>query len=715
MAELDRIKRNVAKMAEQGASFDEIDGYIRAEGATPEQVRDYKAANSNSPVIPAQRPADASQADPGPSVGRGESFARGAAQGLSFNLADEIAGGGAQKQAMQQAATDRDRLAAMNEAAQRGDWDTYRQLQRGVFEAGQEAQQGATERYRVRDVLAREQNPGMYTGGEIAGVIGTGAALGGAGGLSLAGKAAGKGLGTRVAAGAAEGAAYGGAYGAGGADEGDRLQGAAAGAAAGGAAGAALPVAIAGGRSAINRGMSGYRQVFNPGREAQIRVQNAMARDAGAVAINSSDAATARLNQQPILNVDRGGETTRALARSATNTSPEARAAFQRATSDRFETQGNRVVRFLSRITGGAVDDLRLQDDLERQARAMNKTAYDRAYAVNFGDSHPVALDALQSRIPADALRNAMRVAQAEGRPFGEQLVASIDDAANTVRFRRAPSMREWDYIQRGLRSATDQAYRSGAGEVGTAYRGLRRELLDTLDSINPAYRQARQGAAAAFGAENALEAGRKFAATTRNTPEMARAVKSMSPAEKKVFQTGFASELIDRTKASRDRANIINSLFGSQESRDKMLLTFGHAKAAELESFVRIENAMDLMRGALGNSTTARQLVELGLVSGGSGGAYGLATGDWNNAAMIGAGIGAARFGAQKASAKLNENVMTKIADILLSGDEKALTRVTQNAMVSPEYMTNLRAITDAIYRAASPIAGGAAAVAGR
>ena len=481
------------------------------------------------------------------------------------------------------------------------------------------------------------------------------------------------------------------------------------------AAGAALPAVMAGARGIVDRGASAYRQVFNPAKEAQIRVGNAMARDAGSTALNPADAAAARINQQPIMNVDRGGETTRALARSAANTSPEARAAFQRATQDRFEGQGSRVVRFMNRITGGAVDDLQLRDSLERQARAMNKSAYDRAYAFNFGTNQPMALDAFQGRIPAEAMRNAMRVAQAEGRPFGQQLVASIDDATNTVTFRRAPSMREWDYIQRGLRSATDQAYRSGAGEVGTAYGGLRRELLDTLDNINPAYRQARQGAAAAFGAEDALDAGKKFAATTRNTPEMERALKGMTPAEKKVFQTGFASEIIDRTKATRDRANVINSLFGSQESRDKILLTFGPQKAAELEAFVRVENAMDLMRGALGNSTTARQLVELGLVSGGTGGAYGLATGDWNNAAMIGAGIGAARFGAQKASAKLNENVMTKIAELLLSGDEQALTRVTQNAMASPQYMTNLRALTNAIYRTAGPALSGTAAIAGR
>lgn len=40
--DLDRIKRNVAKMAEQGAPEQDIDGYIASEGATVDQVRAHK-------------------------------------------------------------------------------------------------------------------------------------------------------------------------------------------------------------------------------------------------------------------------------------------------------------------------------------------------------------------------------------------------------------------------------------------------------------------------------------------------------------------------------------------------------------------------------------------------------------------------------------------------------------------------------------------------
>lgn len=45
MADLDRIKRNVSKMAAQGAPVEDIDGYIQSEGVSLEQVRNHKPGN----------------------------------------------------------------------------------------------------------------------------------------------------------------------------------------------------------------------------------------------------------------------------------------------------------------------------------------------------------------------------------------------------------------------------------------------------------------------------------------------------------------------------------------------------------------------------------------------------------------------------------------------------------------------------------------------
>ena len=540
----------------------------------------------------------------------------------------------------------------------------------------------------------RERSPVASMAGDIAGAGMTGgAAL--KGGASLIGRSANSGLAVRALAGAGESAAYGGVWGAGAAEQGQKTAGALRGAATGAVAGAAFPIIGAGLRAGGNALAASARPFVASKKAAERKVADAYLADKGVEALQAGDAAKALRNGQPVLNVDRGGESVRSLARAASNSSPETRGRFQRFLDDRFSGQGTRATNFLQKMLGTNADDLTLKEGVEKAARTANKTNYDKAYAFNFGKNHPVELDDFMPAIPAEAVRDAQRIAQAERRPFGEQLIASIDDVSNTVKFSRQPSMREWDYIQRGLRSAADKGYRTGSG-VGPAYKNLRKELLDVLDNANPYFKKARASAAQAFGAEDAIDAGRKFATSMRNTPEMAAALKGMSAADKKGFAVAYVSGLTRKIESSNDRVNVIRNLFGTTEARNKNVLALGKAGAAELEAFVRIETALDQMRGAMGNSTTARQLKEMigiGALSGG----YGVATGDWQTAAL-GVGSGVARFGAQKAGEKAATSMMKHIAVLLLSDNPAAIKRVIQNASVSPKYADALRVVTEKI-----------------
>lgn len=570
---------------------------------------------------------------------------------------------------------------------------------------------------------------GFYLAGELAGALGGGVGLAKAG-LSLVGRTAGKGIGTRIAAGAGEGAAMGAAYGAGTADGGigDRASGAVSGAAVGGGIGGAVPVA---GAALLGAGEAAYgaiapkvNAVIRPEAEAARRVGTAITRDATMrqPVLGVDELAAAKRNGQDIRNFDRGGETVRALARSVANQSPESRGAITRAVSDRFETQGERVKNVLNRIASqpaesasreivpynkeaarasqiiydmasGGVDDLRFQEALRSSAAKSNKGAYDKAFAYNFGPEQSMVFDELAQRVPAQAVANAMKVAKAEGRPFGEQLIASIDETTNAVTFSRAPSMREWHYIQRGLRSAADSAYRNGAGEVGTAYKQLHREILGAMDEANPLYQQARQGAAKFFQADDALEAGRKFVTQSKDLRQSFKEIGKMTQAERNAFKVGFASELREQISKVRDRRNVVQQIFGSDAARKKIEIVFGRQGAREMEDFVNVETAMDQMRNALGNSTTARQLVELGL---GAGAGY-TYSGD-----MTGAITGAMLAkGARMAGARAEEKVMRRVADMLLSSDPNALKKAYTMVSKSEASKKALTAIQDYVENA--------------
>lgn len=480
----------------------------------------------------------------------------------------------------------------------------------------------------------------------------------------------------------------------------------------GGGVGSAVPAIAAGikaGVSAIGSRISPtFQALVNPEQEAARRVGVALSRDASAnpsSVMNTTDEAVARYAGVPVVNADRGGEVTRALTRSVANQSPEARAVIDNTASDRFGTQSQRAVNFLKRISGGNVDDLAYQENLRNVARATNRPAY--LAAENAPEAQAMFSPRMQELMQSPTFRSAIddvprrsadRGAVEGFKEIGNPFAKNSQGAY--VLQRRAdgtlvsPNLRFWDQVQRNLRSDMDKAFRSGDNQTGSEIKSLRDALLGELDTTVPAFKAARQGAAGFFGAEDALEAGKNFANTPKSIPEAQKAFAGFSKAEKESFSTGYASELIDKIKASPDRSNVINSMFKSQASRESIELALGPQKARQIEAYVRVEDLADKLRGALGNSTTARQLVELGLGAGAGGGVgYGL-TGDWKGAALGAVAPRALKYAGQKADTQ----VMEQMAKLLMQDNPAALTSAVQIAAKKPAYMQALERLSTAI-----------------
>lgn len=440
--------------------------------------------------------------------------------------------------------------------------------------------------------------------------------------------------------------------------------------------------------------------ITRPGYEAERRVGTAMTRDAGnsmAPVLGQADEASAVLNQQQLLNVDRGGETTRALARSAANSDPEARALIEKTASDRFGSQGDRARSFIDRITGGATDDLAVQEGLKNAARKVNKPAYDKAFQAQAAQdmSSPALLDMLKSpamrQAAADAEKRSANRAVVDGfSPVRSPFI--FDDAGNvSMKAGVKPTLEFWDQVKRNLDGMASEAKDNTLrGDL----KSLKTKLVSELDAAVPDYATARQGAAAFFGAEDALDAGKKFVTMNRQNAEVEAALKKMKPAERTSFAVGFASELKDAIAQAGDRTNVINKIFGSQQSRDKIKMALGDDAFGEFEQFVKVENAMDMIRSAMGNSTTARQLMEMGLAGGAVGGGTALYTGDWTQGLTVGVLAGLAkRYGG-----KVDDRVTKRVAELLLSDDPQALKKAVTLAKNSQKASAALNAIQTAL-----------------
>lgn len=438
------------------------------------------------------------------------------------------------------------------------------------------------------------------------------------------------------------------------------------------------------------------RNMRNPAKAAE----NIVAKSYGTDLVNGSamspalDAA-ASASGQPIVNLDRGGSVTRSLARTASNVSNDAEAALKGATD-----RGPASVRaqdFLENLVGGNANDLQLRQGIRNTAKMVNQPAYRKAY------SSPAAASIwspdLAQLMHAPEFQSAVREAEATGRtsvalhggkPVQNPFVFNADGSV-TMKPGVTPTLEFWDKVQQNLRTQAEALGPKERSKLADL-TALREKLVGTLDTAVPEFKTARQGAFGFFQAEDALDAGRKFARMRGQVPEATAAVKKMNPNDQKAFGIGWASEQIDKL-GNKDSYAAIKQTFENPNSREIAKLALGPAKYAKLEAFLKVEAIMNFSSDALrGNSTTAKQLAAMG-AGGLAAGGYGAATGDWRPLTFATVMV-AGRAGMRYLGHTTEDKVMTEVAKLLSSGSKADLQRVVNNAQMSTRWQKALNAV---------------------
>ena len=605
-----------------------------------------------------------------------EAGVRGATQGLSFGFADEIEGGA---RALGNKIMDPSKPLGEHYDAAVGD-------------------------ARSRNEAASSEHPLAYYGSEVGSSLLVPGGMARLGVQSAVKGAQGLGLGARSVAGAKEGAAYGAAYGAGKSEGGieERLTGAAGGGALGAGVGAAAPIVIDAATGLVRPLVNAARSIAQPQQEAARRVTQAVDDDIAnritargsqplspdEIARNQTAADLFRQGRlgDDMRNIDIGGENVRSLARSASNNSPEAREILQASNDARFEGQAGRAVEFMRGLIPTPGNAPQTREALEAAAQQARGPLYRTAYA---DGAQGITTPGLRALIETPAVERAMRNAVENIR---NKTPGMGHNGGPPLQGPQGPTLQFWDQVGRELRDQHRTLQRTGADEAARDIGNLRRSLMSELDAAVPSFRQARGVAAQFFRADDALEAGENFAKATGQSPHGARAaIAQMSPAEQGLFREGFVSRLVQRAEETGDRRNILSRLASSPSERERLEVALGPQRAREFEAFMYIERVMDLARGAMGNSTTARQLTELGL-AGGSGmlasGGNPMDPSAW----MMGALTYGALRGQRALSENANQNMARHIAQMLTSNDEAAYRQATSQIANNPAFVQSLR-----------------------
>lgn len=471
----------------------------------------------------------------------------------------------------------------------------------------------------------------------------------------------------------------------------------------GGVLGAAMPPAARAISAATAPVLSAYRGIMNPQGEAARRVATAIERDmsSGGANLTHSQFDAAVEAGLPVTMLDAGGETTRALARSAANTSPEGRAVLNQTINDRFEGQGNRTIDWLQQ-NFNYPDAISQKAAIDAAARQTNKAAYGVAQSAA-DERFPSGIwsSELERLTSSPDVVGAMKSAaeSGKGRAVAEGYGGfnpGVTFDNGILNFRKGPTgvpsypdLRFWDYAYRDLRDFADKAFRSGANSLGNSLKTQATQLRTELDKLVPEFGRARSIASSFFDSNDALEAGQKFVTSKMSNREAQAALLKMPPAERKLFQDGFVDRYIQLLRENPTRRTVISKVGGSDAADERLAIALGPQKARELEARMHVERVMDLARNAVqGNSTTARQLAELGL----AGGAYELSGGNLSPESVMNAAL---VYGAAKGRGAIDRRVAEQVAKLLVSG-KAGNVMLALKTLSQPKMLGALR-VTDA------------------
>jgi hypothetical protein len=533
-------------------------------------------------------------------MGKIDSAVRGAADMLTFGLADEFAA----------------KMADMTGiGGEKGQYDKNLAEQRAI------------------DRQDAAQRPGYRIGGQI-----TGALMGGAGlanrGVTLIGRLpANASLALKSGVGAAEGAAYGGSYGYG-SGEGinDRVKNAAVGGTMGALIGGAVPI--------VAKGVSSAYRTIMDSRAATEAAKKAGTSPEVARMLADTLGADGSLGPTGRANMARAGNEAM-LADAGPNAKAVLDTTIQRGGPGAVLARSRideRVARGAKDLTGaldnalGSPQGVTAARTAIRQGTAPSRSAaYDAAYSAPIDYSAPKAMeieDIVRNRLPASAIRRANELMRLEGHQ-SQQILANIADDG-TVSFERLPDVRQLDYITRGLndlaKSGEGQGALGGQTGLGQAYERVSGAIRGRLRELVPEYATALDTAADPIRRSQAVDLGSKLLSPSMRRDQVSEAVSGMSKAERDALAQGIRSQIDDAVAnvvrtvqdgntTAREGIKALRDL-SSRANREKIATAIGDQKAKALfDQLDQISTSFELRAAVAENSKTyARQAISSGI-----------------------------------------------------------------------------------------------------
>lgn len=385
---------------------------------------------------------------------------------------------------------------------------------------------------------------------------------------------------------------------------------------------------------------------------------------------------------------DAGGDSVERLARGATAFPGKASSKASTSFWQRQLNRNKRVTDVIKKTLGNGDDFYNSLEAIQKERSELAKPLYKKAYDSRITvDDELVAI--LKAPSAQKAFERAKRIAGDEGVDL-PQVFEIVDGKA--IGIKTSPDVRTLDYIKRGLDDViSDHIDDFGKikGEVGYSVQRLKNRLLEKVDDMAPAYKEARQVSAGQFANENALKLGRSI--LNKDSEMTAKYLARMSDSEKEFFRIGAARALRDEILRAPDGADAYKRLFGNDLIREKLRAVFPDGKSYnQFKKQMLIENRFHNTRTkVLGNSATARIEADKADIGVDPNAVMDFARGNWMDAA-----INQAKTILTKASAP-SEKISNELAEVLFTTDQEKNQQIIKELMkVAPRFSQKQREI---------------------
>jgi hypothetical protein len=476
------------------------------------------------------------------------------------------------------------------------------------------------------------QNTGkLGTAAEILGGVGAGGVLGEAGAASRLAPDAG--LLKRAGAYALDNAALGAFSGAmEGNQTGDtldsidaRFNNALKGGAISGLIGGGLPIAGAIAKGAASPVTGGLNAVINPERYATSQVARAVAESGQAPHALGQQIANANAAGAPYTLADALGNPGQRMLSNVTRAPGIGRTEAVNFLESRQAGQGERVGNIIDQALGAGPTARQTMDSLTQQARQASAPLYRQAMneapvwspRMQQFFSDPITQQGLKEGIGVQRMESL-----ASGKPFNPQdaAITGFNEAGDPI-ISGVPNMRTIDLIKKGWDSILEGYRDKTTGRLvldarGRALDQVRRSFLKEVDSINPAYAQARAAYAGPAQVREAVPVGQQAATRGRAADNLDR-FNRMNPQEQQGFRQGYADTLVGKAENGAMGVNKVRPLTSDKANAELQALSLhqGPVQPGQLDPLQQRlgyeQRMFETRNQALGNSKTAENLAD--------------------------------------------------------------------------------------------------------